>query len=308
MNEPQKQTEGFMKQECKKNRQIRKTKHLNPMFPCFGFPVSCYGFTLIEILVTLVVLGLMAVVVGTTLSEDYESETACEQTIEIMDQVRQALLGKDIYSTRGIHISGYVADMGGLPALNDNGQPEALWVQTQNLESRQYYSDENIWAGWNGPYITVPDTGFLTDGWGNALCFNLSSQGTLTVTSFGADMKRGGSGLDQDIVITIQKYQYLSPIGFSFRGRESDLDNSSFTIHYPDSRTGALTQTDLTPESTSSGTLEFGCFLSDGEDNPLFPIGLRSITATIKHGSSSKTKQVIPFSVQSGMNYIGILE
>jgi prepilin-type N-terminal cleavage/methylation domain-containing protein len=267
------------------------------------------GFTLIELLVTLAIIGLMGLVAGTTISETHEDEIAYGVTTQIMEDVQKAILGDAIPHNRGVHISGYVADMGGLPALNDDGQPEALWKKTDGLETSQYHADARIRTGWNGPYLQEPDSGFLTDGWGNGLFFKTSTEGTLSITSYGADLKQGGSGLDEDIVLEIRKYHYMASLGFSFKGVGGDLVASRFTIHFPHPDTGALLSEQLEIRSFDvGGGVEYGYFLSGDGGRPLFPIGLRSVTAVISHGSGNEEENVVVFPIQSGMNYMGLLE
>jgi len=261
------------------------------------FP-TCLGFTLVEILVTLVIIGLIGAVAGTMYYENYQAEAGCEANAEIMDRVKKAILGDNIPHNRGVHISGYVADMGGLPHLNRDNQPAALWKRTKGIKKSRYHQNARIQTGWNGPYLQEPDGGFLKDGWGGVLAFTCNKEdGLLTVKSYGADMKPGGSGIDEDTILIIRKYHYMAPLGFRFRGLEEDISGSEFEINYPDPGDGSLKSEKL--------ELESGHFVSN--EGQLFPIGLRSISAIIKHGSEEEEK-VIVFPIQPGMNYMGTLE
>ena len=256
------------------------------------------GFTLVEVLVTLAIIALMGTVAGAVYYKGYHDEVAYQDTIEVLDTIKKAILGSNIPHNRGVHISGYVADMGALPRLNKDRQPEALWNKTRGLKSSKYYEEERIRTGWNGPYIREPDGGFLKDGWGNGLSFRCDKDGTLTIKSYGADMKQGGTELDKDIILRIKKYHYMAPIGFRFAGLKDDL--RKFEINYPDPKDGSI----------HSEELELGdsvLFVSDGDDRPLFPIGLRSITADIWHRGDHQEK-VIVFPIQPGMNYMGTIE
>jgi prepilin-type N-terminal cleavage/methylation domain-containing protein len=274
-------------------------------------PAPSRGFTLVEMMVTLAVIGLLGAVAGTMIGDKYEGEVTYQTTVEIMNGIRKAILGDALPLNRGVHISGYVADMGGLPALNEDGQPEALWKKTAGLAGSRYYSNARIHAGWNGPYIQEPDSDFLTDGWGNGLQFVSSTDGTLTITSYGADLKQGGIGLDEDIILEIRKHHYMAPLGFSFKGAGGDASASSFTVHFPHPKTGALQSQQLQLQNFDAGSeLERGFFLSGDANKPLFPIGLRSVTAVIRHGSDPENEEerVILFPIQSGMNYMGLLD
>ncbi|MCK4488375.1 MAG: hypothetical protein KAU38_16645 [Desulfobacterales bacterium] len=47
--------------------------------------------------------------------------------------------------------------------------------------------------------------------------------------------------------------------------------------------------------------------MSDGDKRPVFPVGLRSIIAKIRHRNEEEEK-VIVFPIQPGMNYMGTIE
>ena len=287
-----------------KNR-IRPTFSLSHFLTFSGFS----GFTLVEVLVTLAIIGFIGSVSGTVYYQTLRAEMGYEVTVEIMDTLKKAILGSNIPHNRGVHISGYVADMGALPPLNEDNQPMALWKKTSALVIKsRYYAEQRIRTGWNGPYIQKPEGGFLTDGWGNGLSFTCKADGGLTIKSYGADMKPGGVDLDEDITLKIEKYHYMAPLGLSFRGLKGDLLNSEFTINYPDPVSGALKSEGLEIEGFNVGELGFGRFVSDDNNKPLFPIGLRSITATIKHRSEKIDDKVIVFPIQPGMNYMGMID
>ncbi len=249
-----------------------------------------------EIVVTLAIIGLMASVAGTIYHKKRQQEMGYQSTLYIMDEIKKAVLGENIPHNRGVNISGYVADMGNLPPLNDDSQPESLWKQTSGIKKSLYYPRQRICTGWRGPYIQEPDGDMLKDGWGNGLAFEYDEEsGTLTITSFGADMKPGGTDLNADSILKIKKHHYMAPVSMSFKGNSS---SSMFIINYPDPVTGALKSKELKLD-------KFGRFMSD--EKKLFPIGLRSISARIRRGNEEE-RRVIVFSVQPGMNYMGVIE
>ncbi len=164
------------------------------------------GFSLIEVLLALVLLGCLAAVATLQVAERDE-QNGYDRTIEIMEDIRRAILGhENLYCNGQRQFSGYVADMGVLPALVDeNGdivdalvvenkgekelvfaQPRSLWTRDINGNGSldetggdipesccwQYYGNERIWAGWRGPYLAKPEDGVLKDGWGNPLLFS----------------------------------------------------------------------------------------------------------------------------------------
>ena len=100
----------------------------------------------------------------------------------------------------------------------------------------------------------------------------------------------------------------MAPLGLRFKGLKEDISDSEFEINYPDPETGALKSEKLEMEEIEVGELGFGHFVSDDDEKPLFPIGLRSITAIIKHGNEEPEEKVIVFPIQPGMNYLGTID
>jgi len=257
------------------------------------------GFTLIEVLVTLVIIGVMGTIAGTMVSDSQEDELARTATAAVMDEINKAILGPNTPLIRGVHLGGYVADMGGLPPLNANGQPEDLWRMTRGNSASRYHADARICTGWNGPYIQPPDSGFIADGWGTPLAFSLDRKGgSLKIQSYGADRKAGGTGLNADVLVTVSRHQYMAPLGLRLSGRAEDLAGSELSINFPGPADGSLQTAPLPLEPP-------GQFVSG--DDAVFPIGLRSITAKIRHGNEEAVRTLV-FAVQPGMNYLGVLE
>jgi len=133
-----------------------------------------YGFTLIEMLVVLVIIGLLAGLVGPKLFS--KVDTAKVQTAQA--QVKQL---KGALETMRLDIGTFPTEEQGL---------NLLVVKP---------TDEKLRVKWNGPYLeesTVP-----LDPWGNPYQYSLPGANgqPFALYSFGADGKKGGEGTDADI-------------------------------------------------------------------------------------------------------------
>ena len=133
------------------------------------------GFTLIEMLVVMVLIGLLAGLVGPKLFGRVDSskvQTAAAQIKMIKGSIETFRL-----------------DVGRAPT-----QAEGLGVL--NLAP----SEERAKARWRGPYM---DQDVPPDPWGNPYIYSLPGANgqPFALYSLGADGKRGGEGVDADIGI-----------------------------------------------------------------------------------------------------------
>ncbi len=131
------------------------------------------GFTLIEMLVVLVIIGLLAGLVGPKLFG--RVDTSKVKTAEVQIKMFKGSL------------ETFRLDVGRFPT-----QAEGLVVLTQAP------TDERARASWRGPYI---DQEVPLDPWGNAYIYSLPGANgqPFALYSLGADGKRGGEGVDADI-------------------------------------------------------------------------------------------------------------
>lgn len=131
------------------------------------------GFTLLEMLVVLVIIGLLAGLVGPKLFT--KVDTSKVQTAQI-----QIKMLKGAVETMRLDIGRLPTEEEGLAMLNS---PPA---------------DPALRARWRGPYLddTVP-----ADPWGNPYRYSLpgADNQPFALYSLGADGKRGGEGVDADI-------------------------------------------------------------------------------------------------------------
>jgi len=130
------------------------------------------GFTLIEVLVVLVILGLLAGLVGPRLFGKVDASKV--RTAET--QVRML---KTALQTFRLDVGRYPSTEEGLAALEKRPAADAA-------------------PNWAGPYL---DEALPADPWGNPFQYRNEAAGgqEFTLYSLGADGKAGGEGIDADI-------------------------------------------------------------------------------------------------------------
>jgi general secretion pathway protein G len=131
------------------------------------------GFTLIEMLVVLVIIGMLAGLVGPKLFGRVDSSKV--KTAEVQIKMFKGSL------------ETYRLDVGRFPT-----QAEGLLVL--NMAP----SEERAKARWRGPYL---DQDVPMDPWGNPYVYSLPGANgqPFALYSFGGDGKRGGEGTDADV-------------------------------------------------------------------------------------------------------------
>lgn len=158
----------------------RSGSAMNP--PVNAIPVNCRrlirrpilaaaGFTLLEMLVVLVIIGLIAGLVGPQLlgRVDTSKVSAAETQVRML---------KGALDTMRLDIGRFPTKEEGLTLLM--APPK----------------DERMARRWRGPYLTesVP-----LDPWGNAYQYAPDSAVAVLLYSFGADGQAGGNGIDADV-------------------------------------------------------------------------------------------------------------
>ena len=127
------------------------------------------GFTMMELLVVLVIIGLLAALVGPTL---FRRIKPAKQSVA-RAQIENFTIALDTYF---IDTGRFPSTQQGLAALRE--RPEGV----QN---------------WEGPYL---NKNLPRDPWGQAFIYRAPGRnGGYEIVSFGADSREGGEGEDQDI-------------------------------------------------------------------------------------------------------------
>jgi prepilin-type N-terminal cleavage/methylation domain-containing protein len=268
------------------------------------------GFTIIEILVVLAILGIMASLAAGVSSAN-RNQACYEGTVAVMEEIKNAILGTPRARITGApRYSGYVTDMGELPELlGAYSQPVGLWTDRlgrfgkQNLPGWNYGQANRIWAGWNGPYIDAP-TGVLIDGWGHPVIFKDSKThpaqvhaGNLMIKSLGANGIESSTdtGFDEDMEIVVRRNEYAGVVA-GYAGR----DVSAVIIYYPEKGHGRSAEAVL----DADGYFRFEKGAGGRSDIPDIPFGIRSIGAAGVTGG----ERIYVFSVEPTANWVGTLQ
>ena len=304
------------------------------------------GFTLIEVLVVLVILGFIVAMAAQVFMKD-DDQKRFDETRLRMAEIKKTILGSSGSYTNGQRqFAGYAADMGGLPNLVDengvadpNGQPKGLWTRDFNADGDTidfvdipdsviwgYRAISRTWMGWRGPYIEVPPlrTGEvpgqekLNDGWGNPFRFTRGG-GDITIESYGADNINdvgGETGYDVDIEITIREAEYMAPLAGRVK-LPSVLPGytSPVTVSLYVPLNGVETLLNPTPDAISGDQFDADQYfrfetgaVGTGLYNGNIPVGLRSIFISDSTPvPNTKTAQRI-ITIEPTGNWLGDIE
>lgn len=127
------------------------------------------GYTITELLVVLVILGLIAAAISPQILGRLDTSKSKSARLQL-DVVLSAL-------------DAFHVDVGRYPTIAEG--VDALLVQPDKTD------------GWAGPYLRSKRN--LTDPWGAKLRYEQDDQGRALVTTYGADGKEGGEGVDADL-------------------------------------------------------------------------------------------------------------
>jgi len=128
------------------------------------------GFTLLELLVVLAIMGLLAAIIGPQVIKYLGSSRT--QTARV--QIQNIVAALELYK---LDVGHYPTQAEGLNALVTAPQSE---------------------AGWNGPYLKKESA--IKDPWGEPYIYkNPGQHGEVDVLTLGSDKAEGGTGEAQDV-------------------------------------------------------------------------------------------------------------
>lgn len=237
------------------------------------------GFSLIEILMVIILIGILAVA-----SIDEVTDTIDEGRFEVtrkeMYQIRDAIIGNRKLLDVGGRVSfGFNGDNGALPA--------ALGDLTTNPGNPVWAVDagSRIGVGWNGPYLLGGDDAadFTNDSWGNAYVWS-PGDNPPTLVSLGADGLVGGAIFNQDITISLETAETTATVsGFIQDGSGPLASAAEVEIFYPDGA-GAIASTKDVLVIGDAGEFSFANI----------PFGIRSIQVFIPDEATTPTPVIGP--------------
>lgn len=138
------------------------------------------GYTLIEIVIVIVTLGIIAAVAIPRFADisDSAKETATQEELQT---IKQAIVGNPAAVAAGVHVDrGFLGDVGFVPTRLEDLVAKPDSVSVYNPITR---------LGWNGPYMDSADGNYLTDAWGNGYVYTPGSRQILS-TGGGSDTIR----------------------------------------------------------------------------------------------------------------------
>ncbi len=130
------------------------------------------GFTLVELVIIIVVLGILAAIAVPKFSNMSENSKINATKKEMM-VLKRALVGNPDVISGGQYVErGFEGDVGFLPS-----QLVDLAVKPDSVATY----DKLTRLGWNGPYIDSTNGNYLTDAWGTAYVYDPANRRIISV-------------------------------------------------------------------------------------------------------------------------------
>lgn len=231
-----------------------------------------YGYSLVELLLVIIVVGILAGVAVKSL-RGVNDVARAEETRDELDRLAYAIAGNPDLVSTGVRTDyGYVGDVGALPA---------------NLDA--LVSNPGGYATWDGPYIKDElttggsDIYFKSDAWGKA--YTYAAGNTIASTGGAGTMTRQIANSTSDLLsnkvaITITDLNGTPP-------GTVNKDSVRFILTYPNGA-GGTTTTSLNP--AADGFIEVTSI----------PIGLHSLQVVYLPTNDTLRRKV---NVDPGQNY-----
>lgn len=151
---------------------------------------QCSGFTLLELLVVIALLGAISLASMTVIIDTHDIDSL-DATEKRWEEIRKAIIGdSSLNLNNSPMLSGYVVDMGRLPVnldelvakdydYDDDGDPNTPNITVINQPAWATLPINGgtgipagvtgeLSTGWRGPYLYTAGSQFFRDGWGNA--------------------------------------------------------------------------------------------------------------------------------------------
>ncbi len=147
--------------------------HLDSKALKYKAPITDRGFTLIELVMIIVVLGILAVV-ATPKFSSLAQQSKINATKDELRLIKEAIIGDARLVSGNEYIDrGFQGDVG-FP-------PSQLFDLVAKPDSISAY-DKFTRIGWNGPYLDSAGQNYLYDAWGNSYAYDPVAR---TITSTG---------------------------------------------------------------------------------------------------------------------------
>ena len=182
------------------------------------------GFTLIELVLVVVVIGVLAAVAMRSGKQVYD-EAKTEQAREELNLLARSIAGNPSLTNNGVRADfGYVGDNGALP--------DSLGALVSNPGG---------WTTWKGPYVRhdflQATTDYRIDPWGDAYAYN-PAQGTITSTGSGTNITRRVAASRAELLLNTVAGTLLDVDGTP---PGDDADSSFALLTYPNGSGGMRT-------------------------------------------------------------------